>query len=343
MKKQLIYSLALLLLFYTGAVKGQTIFVDPVKGREQASGTLTDPLNTLEKATTLAATFSGNEAVTIKLAPGFYLLTKQLLFNPFNKGADTVKYTIEAQVMPDDTAWRPSKMPVIQSISFNNKNYGQFDHCMAIEVERNNVCIRGLKFLGNPNTSVGFFYIIERHKPDLKGLEISQCYFIGDKNSAPVQGAVFAQGENIDIGHCVFYGCKNAVMVFNGLKNFALTHSIIYGAYEGAFWYGYNEPDQPFTFVENVIAGCNYFFIGGPKTHSNYVFKNSLITDNTHYMGFNKEPLEPDMENKATEINIVKTGYVLLNQVTADGVPKDYLNVATNSAGNQIKAGIFKK
>jgi len=326
-----------------GYAKSQTLFVDALKGNDSAMGTMTEPLHSLERAVVIAGTFTGNEPVTIKMAPGLYLLTRQVIIPSSENHKDTAKYTIEAMIMPDDNAWSPVKMPVIQSVSCNNKDYGHFNHCVGFQVERNNVSLKGLKFLGNASPDVEYYYPIERHNPELKNLEISQCYFIGEKNSSPIQGCVFTQGSGIHINHCVFFGCKNAILVFLKIKDFSLTNSIIYGAYEGALWYGYGESaDLPFTFRDNVISNNNYFFVGYKGVHTNYVFSNSLISNNSHYMGFNGDNISPDNINKPTEQNIIKSGTVILDEVTANGVPKNYLNLSVSSASNDIPAGIFK-
>lgn len=328
----------------TISAKSQTLFVDALKGSDDAKGTATEPLHSLEKAVAVTNTFSGDESVRIKLAPGLYLLTHQIIISPFKKQTDTVKYTIEAMIMPDDDSWSPAKMPVIQSVSANNKDYGHFNHCVGFQIERNNVSLKGLKFLGNATPDVEYYYPVERHNPDLNDLEISQCYFIGEKNSSPIQGCVFAQGGGIHIDHCIFYGCKNAILVFVKIKNFSLINSIIYGAYEGAVWYGYGDSaDFPFTFSDNIVSNSNYFFVGYKGAHSNYMFDNSLIANNAHYMGFNGNSISPDPLNEPTENSIRKSGTVILNEVTANGVPRNYLNLSASSAGSDIPAGIFKK
>ncbi|HEY9004041.1 MAG TPA: hypothetical protein VIM89_21970 [Mucilaginibacter sp.] len=338
----LIYFLACVLI--AGSAKSQTLFVDAVKGNDDAKGTVAEPLRSLERAATVASTFTGNEPVTIKLAPGLYLLAHQVIIPSFKKQTDTIKYTIEAMVMPDDDDWSPAKMPVIQSVSANNKDYGHFNHCVGFQIERNNVSLKGLKFLGNASPDVEYYYPVERHNPELQNLEISQCYFIGEKNSSPIQGCVFAQGSGIHVDHCIFFGCKNAILVFIKINDFSLANSIIYGTYEGAVWFGYNESaDLPFTFRDNIISNSNYFFVGYKGVHTNYVFNNSLIANNTHYMVFNGNSISPDSLNKPKENGIRKTGTVILNEVTANGVPKNYLNLSASSAGNDIPAGIFKK
>ena len=88
-----------------GPARSQTLFVDAVKGNDNAKGTVTEPLRSLERAVTITNTFNGDEPVTIRLAPGLYLLNQQAIIPSFKKQTDTVKYTIEAMVMPDDDNW----------------------------------------------------------------------------------------------------------------------------------------------------------------------------------------------------------------------------------------------
>ncbi|SHM04320.1 right-handed parallel beta-helix repeat-containing protein [Mucilaginibacter sp. OK098] len=341
---KLIKSLPLVLLVILNLqLKAQTLYVDAIKGHDESKGTIADPLASLQKAVSIANGFTGPQPVTIKLAPGLYRLTDKLHIESPNGMADTSKFTIEATVMPDDTAWQPGKMPVIQSIADTNSGK-KFKYCVGIQIARNNVSIKALKFLGNPNPGVEYYYCIERQNEKLKGLEISQCYFIGERNSAAIQGALFGQGADINIDHCIFYNCKNAVLVFLGLKNFSLTHSIIYGAYEAAIWYGYGESSNaPFTFSNNIIANGNYFWVSDKEHTHHYTFSNSLITNNKYFMGLNGMEIEgPDIKNTPIEVNISKTGNVLLNEVTAKGIPHNYLNLSPESAGNELHAGIFK-
>ncbi|MET3878721.1 right-handed parallel beta-helix repeat-containing protein [Chitinophaga sp. OAE865] len=337
---RLFINLCFLCLIQTGSA-GQTIFVDPAKGKDQATGTIQDPLASIDKAVTMANGFSGKEPVTIKLAPGLYLLTKQVLISPFNIKNDTVAYTIEAAILPDDSGWLPSSMPVIQSVSPNNKNYGHFDHCIGIQVERNNTCFKGLKFLGNTHPAVVYYYAIERHRPELKDMKISQCYFIGSKNAAPMQGAVFAQGSGIKIDHCIFYECRNALLLFLSVNGFSLTHSIIYGAYEGAVWFGkYSD----FVFRDNIIANNHCFWVGMKDYQPHYVFTNSLVTGNAIDMGLNNNgTIEKDSLDMPVTSSVQRSGKVLLNEIDKDTIPVNYLHPLPVSAGRDIPAGIFKK
>ena len=148
MKKLLLLPVSLV--FLCAVVRAQTtLYVDVIKGSDSASGEKGRPLASLQKAVAI-----GNQAtaaVTIKLGPGYYLLTDVVRIESLS--GDTARYSLEATVMPDDKDWNPGMMPVIGSISKDNdKKY--FDHCAGIMAERANVSIRGLKFIGNPNPTV---------------------------------------------------------------------------------------------------------------------------------------------------------------------------------------------
>ena len=332
--------LMILLFISAGRLYAQTIFVDAIKGRKEAKGTNTDPFASLEKAVALAGSFSGNEPVTIRIYPGLYTLQQQLEIKTAKTSGDTVKYTLEAVIMPDDTAWQPGSMPVIQSVSPDN-SATQFVHAVGFLVAKDKVSFRGLKFLGNANPSVRYYYPLTRENENLSGLEISQCYFIGEKNSAPIQGAIWAHGTGTKIDHCIFYGCKNALLFFRNIKNFSITNSIISGSYEAAAWYWGTGND--FEFRNNIVTNCNYFWLRSPNTFPAYTFSNSIITDVSQYMGFWENGPKPAEKNNHIETNIKRSGKILLSEVKTDGLPKDYLNLLPQSDGNELKAGIFKR
>ncbi|MDR6568802.1 right-handed parallel beta-helix repeat-containing protein [Chitinophaga ginsengisegetis] len=337
---KLIIGLYFLCLIPSVKTVAQTLFVDPAKGRDNASGSINDPLLSIGEAVNRANDFTGNEPVTIKLAPGLYILTDQVVLKHFKAKEDTTRYTIEAAIMPDDTGWLPSKMPVIQSVSPNNKNWAKFDHCTGFQVERNNTCFKGLKFVGNSNPAVVYYYTIERHFPELKGMEVSQCIFVGNRNSAPIQGALFAQGSGIKVDHCIFYECKNALLLFLSVNGFSLTNSIIYGAYEGAIWFG---KFSDFVFRDNVIANNNCFWISMKDYTPRYTFTNSLITDNKIFMGLNNDGvIESDEKTVPITKDVQRSGKVMLNVVDTDTIPMSYLNLSPASAGRNIPAGLFR-
>ncbi len=111
----------------------QTLYVDPSKGHDEAEGTMTEPLASLQKAVARANQFAGDQPTTIKVAPGHYLL--QAVLRIESPMGATAPYVLEAAIMPDDKDWKPWLMPVIESVSPNNdKKY--FDHCAGIMTGR---------------------------------------------------------------------------------------------------------------------------------------------------------------------------------------------------------------
>ena len=335
----------LILLIYScsaSKLNAQTLYVDAQKGKDDASGTLSAPLASLQKAIAIAKGFSGNEPVSIKLAPGLYELKDRLNIATKNLDNDAAKYTLEAMIMPDDKDWKPGLMPVIQSVSYNNNNK-YFAHCAGILADRANVSIRGLKFTGNANPAVEYYYPIEKDTTDLNNLEISQCYFIGDRYGAVIQGAAYVEGPGIHVNHCIFYGCKNAVLAFENISEFSLTHTIIYAAYECAVWYGSSE--APFTFSNNIISHCNYFWAATKgDNHHYYHFNHSLICENDNYVGMQNGSggvMQPPAKETYTENDIRKSGKVKLVEVEVEGLPQNYLHLSPESDGNDLDAGIF--
>jgi hypothetical protein len=319
----------------------QVVFVHARKGNDHASGSITDPISSLEDAIALASRFDGARPVTITVAPGLYVLSHLAEIKTATAPAAPAEYRIEAAVMPDDPDWQPEKMPVVQSLSLDN-SVTQFTHCTGCLVSRSHVTIRGLKFVGNANPDVRYYYPIGRENETYKDLRISQCYFIADRYSTPVQGAVWAHGAGIKVDHCIFHGCKNALILLRSIEDFALTNSIIVGAYEAAVWFGPFKP--PFTFRDNIVTGCNYVWLRPENSFPEYVFAHSLITDNANDMGmFTSKGPVPAPTNKHTEIDVRRKGRVRLSEVKTGGLPRDYLHPLADSDGADIPAGIFTK
>ncbi|MCF3111205.1 right-handed parallel beta-helix repeat-containing protein [Niabella sp. CC-SYL272] len=336
-----LFSAAMMIIACHGA-GAQTIFVDPVKGDDQSPGTSDAPFASLEKAALAAAALPGNAAITIKLAPGLYLLKNKVTVATGKAYGFGARFTIEATVMPDDTAWTPEKMPVIQSVSGNNNDPNRkFPHCVGLLIAANNVVIQGLKFTGNAHPGVNYYYPVKKEDTLYSGLKVAQCYFVGDKNVAPIQGALWAHGSRTEVEHCIFYGCKNALLLFRGIKDFSLTHSIIYGAYEAAVWFGPFTDD--FSFRDNVVSNCNFFWLRPEDTYPEYTFSNSIIANNKNYTGVYRTAggLAPIDKNNFKENHIRKKASVVLNEVEMDGMQKGYLNLSPKSDGYDIAAGIF--
>lgn len=83
------------ILICIGSGTAQTLYVDGNKKSNGAHSTSTAPINSLQKAVALASTFSGNEPVTIKLAPGFYELNEHLNLQTKNNDDGASTYILE--------------------------------------------------------------------------------------------------------------------------------------------------------------------------------------------------------------------------------------------------------
>lgn len=339
MKKTIFFCLALFL-SAIGPVAAQVLFVDPSKGSDLRPGTQADPFATLEKAVWVANEFTGSGSITIRLFPGLYSLTDKVAIHPLRMLNDTIRFTIEAVTMPDDPDWTPTKMPVIQSVSGNNSST-QFLHSTGLLIATSHVTIRGLKFLGNAHPDVTYYYPISKEDERLGDMSVSQCYFISEVHSSQIQGAIWAQGPTTQIDHCVFYNCRNAILLFRSVEDFSVTNSIIYGANESAVWMG---PVENFVFRNNVVAAGNYVWVRPDGSSPAYKFTDCVFTENEHYMGYYSSNglAETDNNKRFVETGVVRKGNVSIVKRTGPEIPVNYLHLTPESAGYQLGAGIFR-
>ena len=336
---KLSYLLSIILLLIAGPLRAQVLYVNASAGNDAADGKVEAPVATFQRAIELAKAFKAAESVTIKVAPGLYTLHDQVVID--KRSTDEAWLTIEAAVMPDDAGWKPAQMPVIQSVSANN-NKTQFQHAVGLLVAADHVRVRGLKFVGNGNPEVRYYYPISRKDSTLTGLDVSQCYFIGERNSAPIQGSIWAHGAGVHVDHCIFYGTKNALLLFMAIRDFSLKNSVIVGAYESAVWFGAFH--EPFVFENNIVADSEYLWLRAEKTYPKYHFKNCFFTGIGHEMGYyGQNGAVPAEKNAHSEEQVARSGKLLLSQVGINGLPQDYLNPLPNSSGKALNAGIFKK
>ncbi|WOK07552.1 right-handed parallel beta-helix repeat-containing protein [Imperialibacter roseus] len=338
--KKLLFTLSLFLLFKASTALAQTIYVNPDSGSDMADGSESTPYATLEKAVAIANELTGSGSITIKLFPGLYSLKDKVAIHPLRMLNDTTRFTVEAVVLPDDEDWLPTKMPAIQSISGNNSKT-QFVHSTGLLVATSHVTIRGLKFLGSAHPDVTYYYPISKEDESLGDMEVSQCYFVSEVHSSQIQGAIWAQGPKTQIDHCVFYNCRNAILLFRSVEDFSVTNSIIYGANESAVWMG---PVANFTFKNNVIAGGNYVWVRPGDSSPAYKFTDCVMVDNQHYMGYygSNGLVETTNNKNFVETNVVKKGKVELVTRKEPAYPTNYLHLTPGSVGYELNAGIFK-
>lgn len=338
--KPKLFLLSIAFLLLTQINYAQVFYVDSQNGSDMNSGAINMPFKTIQKAIEVSNKLTGKGDITIKVMPGVYLLQDKVSINPVRILDKLDRYTIEAVTMPDDSSWTPEKMPVIQSVS-NNNSITQMPHAVGLLVSTDNVTVHGLKFIGNPNPSVSRYYPITRENPDLKSLEVSQCYFIAEKNSSPIQGGIWAHGQETNVDHCIFYNCRNGILLLGGVKNCSVTNSIILGAYQSAIWVGVEDPG--FVFNRNIISNCNYFWIKLAFNKETYQFNDCVIVNNDHYTGINKNRQLHETTEKYVENNVIKSGELRLVEKSDESLPFNYLHPAPGTLGYNLDVGIFKK
>jgi len=335
--KQFICGLVLYF-FVNCAAYAQTIYVNPQKGNDQATGSAGDPLASLSRAVRLAAGFDGKQAVTIRLSEGIYVLDGPAVLRTAAGAQDTGSYTIEAVIQPGDTAWHEYRMPVITSVDTVNSTLF-FRHCIGLLAAKSNIHIRGIKFTGNPNPLVKYYYPIVREDSTLTGLEISQCYFIAEKNSSRIQSGAWPHGPGIHVDHCIFYGCRNALVLIRNIRDFSFRNNIVYGAYEAGLFCGGQTALTDFS--NNIFAHCRFVTLRPDSTQPLYIFKNSLLTENDAVFGVysRSAPYHATDNNNVREENVQHTGTVKLIQTNLEGTADDFLDREEGTAGSELDAG----
>ena len=230
MKKSML-CLCLFCLFHLSY--GQTIYINSKTGDDRNSGTITEPLKTLEAGIQLLNKCTGNDPVTLKLGPGLYPVQANMIIEPNKNLTSENRIIIEASILPDDSSWRQEDMPTIISVSLPENTGG--DTCTyTFKVETDHVTIRGIKFLGNPSLTSKHFPIY-RPNDNLTDLKVTQCVFLGDKDALPVQVAVMVCGHNTEIEHCVFSNCHWGAIFFYAecwnvpIRNSCMNHCIVTG------------------------------------------------------------------------------------------------------------------
>src|ERR1700748_3874214 len=125
----------LFLLLSAGFIQAEQLYVDPLKGKDSNPGTKADPLKTLVEAAKRVDASASKGTAEIILMEGVHVLTETALFKN-NRFTNTGRLTIRAEIMPDDTAWRPGRMPVIMTIVplEAHDQYGEEAYGIQVEV-----------------------------------------------------------------------------------------------------------------------------------------------------------------------------------------------------------------
>ncbi len=249
--------------------EGSTIHLNPASGLDTNSGTQSSPLRTLAEAARRVNETSGAGPMTVVLAEGIYAIGETTLLKPGNRAfSRNQRLTIRAEFLPDDPEWHTGRMPtLVHTLPLSPMWNGRPDPlggaANGMLIETSHVTIQGLKILGMPVVEsprpglIRRLYGISRLRRDLEDLEVAQCLFAGDEVTNPHHVAIIANGNGINVHHCVFRGLKiSAVYWTPGSKGHAMTNCLCHELYGSGVWTAGIAND--FEYRNNVVEGCNY-------------------------------------------------------------------------------------
>jgi hypothetical protein len=347
-KEQMFFMIVLALVVLTANGSAETIYVDVRQGSDTNPGTKDNPVRTVGRAAEMVNSSTEPGPATIKIAPGIYSLSESVEFNSARSYTETERLLIEATVLPDDQQWKPALMPVILSTEDPRKQ-GGLDELTAtyeLKIGTSHVTIRGLKFMGNPLLR-NWHCCLSRIGDDLDDLLVTQCMFVGDRNTMDIYCAALATGDRFVVDHCIFRNCHACTVFWDGPQGIAgkdcsMRYCIVDGAYISGVWTCRTAED--FEFHHNIVTRSEYFWmrekIDNPVTYHLY---DCVITDNKNYSGYGVESGPTGLtgnEVNYEEKNIIKQGTVVLNK---DKKSRNYLRPVAGSPGSDLGAGLFSK
>jgi hypothetical protein len=245
------------------------IWVNPAAGADTNSGAKTSPLRTVAEAARRINQSTGEAGATIVLTEGIHAIHETTLLKPERRTfTATERLTIRAEVLPDDPDWHTGRMPtLIHTMPLPKTWNGRPDPlggaADGMMIETSHVTIRGLKVLGLPVVEtpkpgmIQRLYAISRLRRDLEDLEIAQCAFLGDDLTNPNHVTIIANGNGINVHHCIFRGLKISVVYWTGGSGrHAMRNCFCDGVYGSGVWTAGIKAD--FDFRNNVFANGNY-------------------------------------------------------------------------------------
>jgi hypothetical protein len=340
------------------AQNAKEIFINPNYGNDQNSGTKESPLKSLSEAAKKVSSSEGKGAITIFLSGGVYGMAETAKFSPANwQFSKSDRLTIRAEKLPDDTNWNPGDMPVmVSTMSFDIKETndkkeetGAFNY--GIFIATSHVTIQGLRILGEPVHESPFKNILIRNYPimwdgkDLEDLRVTQCLFLGNKITLPNHLGILAAGKELEVDHCVFYGIKDAVVMWNTpAEKCQMHHNLFANTYGAIVWTWSTSAD--FKFHNNVITNANVIWVEDKKETNTYTIENTLIMGYKELInkgggaaGFGEKG-NPDKLKFGKNVIIKKEGSLQINE---DPTNRNYLQLQPGTAGTELGAGLFMK
>lgn len=325
------------------AAIAEMLYVDGANGNDVNPGTEQKPLKTIGQAAAMVNSKTEGGPTTIKVAPGVYNLTEAVLFENTRPYTKEKRLIIEASILPDDPGWNPILMPVILPTakpSGDKNGKGTY----GLKIEMSHVTIRGLKFLGNPIPD-NKHWPIRRDGKNLKDLVVAQCLFMGDRHVLPIQVAVIARGHGLVVDHCVFYNCKNALVLWDveggESRGCVMRYCIVDGAYTSGVWV--TQTAEDFEFHHNIVTRCEYFWLRKAGDKQRYRVSDCIVSKNKYYSGYGTAAgpsgrTGPEVTYE--EKNVTVEGEVVLEK---NKKARNYLHVVEETLGSGLGAGLFRE
>jgi len=363
MKTNLLLALKfwVLLIFAQSSVFAQNskeIFINPNSGNDQSPGTKESPLKSLSEAAKRVTVSEGKGAVTIYLSGGVYGMNETAKFSPVKwQFSREGRLTIRSEKLPDDTGWNPGDMPVIVSTmpfdikETNDKKEetGAFNY--GILIETSHVTISGLRILGEPVHETPLKNILIRNYPimwdgeNLEDLRVTQCMFLGNKITLPNHLGILSAGKELEVDHCVFYGIKDAVVMWNTPAEKCQIHHNIFANTYGALVWSWSTTED-FKFYNNVITNANVIWVLDKEEKNTYTIENSIIIGYKELVnkgggaaGFG-EKANPDKLKFGKNVTVKKEGTL---QIDEDPTSRNYLQLVPGTLGTNLGAGLFTR
>ena len=345
--KHRITLLLLIIAILAPMVVAETLYVNGGRGNDKNPGTKEQPLCTLDKAAMLINDDSNAGPTIIKILPGIYNLTQTIVFNNSRPYTEKDRLTIEASVLPDDPGWKPQFMPMI----FSTENIRDPEKpdlitgTYGIRIKVSHVTIRGLKFLGSPVPN-NMYAPIERIDRGLEDLLVTQCMFVGDRDSFNIYCPAIATGHKFVVDHCIFHNCHASAVFWDGPEgisgtNNAMRYCIVYGGFISGVWTCQTSDD--FEFHHNIVTNTEYFWMR-KKIESPIRYKlNDSIINVKKFSGYGIEtgPIgETGAEVTYDRTNVVESTRLSLVE---DKNKRDYLHVVPGTFGSDLGAGLFTR
>jgi hypothetical protein len=325
----------------------EMLYVDSISGSDKNPGTEDKPLRTLGQAAAMANSKAEPGPTTIKIAPGIYNIDKCVAFENSRPYTEKERLVIEATISPDDPNWKPAMMPVVLSTEDPRqpRRLDRHTETYSLKIKISHVTVRGLKFCGNPLAN-NWHACVERVGESLDDLLVTQCMFVGDKDTFDIYSAALATGDRFVVDHCIFVNCHACVVFWDGLegipgKGCSMRYCIVDGAYISGVWTCQTAED--FEFHHNIVTRSEYLWMRKGGDRQKYRLHDCILANNNYYSGYGvaSGPTgQTGPEITYEEKNVIKEGEVTLLK---DKRARKYLHVAEGTFGSELGAGLFKK